>query len=208
MAVIDDIHTLVRMLAAPLQERGHRVHDQTVPIDFERIMKFGPEVVIIGLARKAEAENRPIRGVEDLVGYQALVDVDAYPAINVLPVMLVGIGLREDDLPIRIPYDLFLALPDDADLLAEKAEELATRVKTRRRISGYRCFFCGSRLVFVKNPADLFCPRCHAAVAVVDEGHALVMGPEDTVSCPVKIVELERGTGGLVVKGFVLPEVR
>lgn len=181
VAVLDDHQTVLKALAKPLEDAGHETLLELAPLNFERIAEFSPEVIIVGLARKAEAQNRPIDDVtEDVLGYKALVDLRDYPALNAIPTIVVGIGLLERDVPIEAHYDLFLAFPEDMDLFERKVGELA-KVKKKREISAYICPnpACSSRLLFMKRPIkDLFCPKCGTAVAFVDEEKCIWLGPD------------------------------
>ncbi len=175
VAVLNDFEVYAELLAGPLIRAGHVVMIELGPIDFERVLNFGPNVVSLGLYRKKYAFDRPIARFDaDVVGYQPLEDMERYPAINVIPLILIGTGLQEKDIPTKLNYDLFLTFPDDLALYLPKVEELAAKVKTRRRISGYVCPSCGSRFVFVQRPEDLFCPRCGTTVAMMDKTHCIV----------------------------------
>lgn len=180
MVVIDDVLETAEMAAAPLSQAGHEVLAAVVPIDWEAVMHFGPQVIVSPLYRRTEAQDRPIGDpVQDVIGYEGLLATKDYPAAaQVLPIVLLGIGVKERDLDTQVHYDLFLRLPDDVKLFAPKVLELATKVKSRRKISGYVCPNpgCGSRLVFLTEPArDLFCPRCHTSVAIADQRRIVYM---------------------------------
>ena len=177
VAIINDHPQYLEMTAAPLRMGGHEVLTEVAPIDWERILNFGPDVVAFSLYRKPQAFDRPIHGTEDILGWEALEQAEHYPAIQILPILLLADGLEEKDVPTSINYDGFLVFPRDFDRYVPLVEELASKVKTRRKISGYACPCCGSRLVFLKRPAlDLFCPRCHTSVAIVDD-HSIVYTP-------------------------------
>ena len=177
VALIDDYLEYAEMAAAPLRVAGHETMAAIVPIDFERILKFEPNVISVGLYRKEIAFNRPIEHwEEDVLGYEPLKEMERYPAIGLIPIILIGSALEEQDVPTTVNYDLFLSFPRDLHLYLPKVEELASTVKTNRKISGYVCPWCGSRLVYHRAPArDLFCPRCHTAVAIVDRDRCLMM---------------------------------
>ncbi|HEY9721358.1 MAG TPA: hypothetical protein V6D47_05050 [Oscillatoriaceae cyanobacterium] len=192
VAILDDYEAYAELLAGPLLRAGHGVMIELAPIDFERLVQFGPNVVSIGLYRRRDAYDRPIESVEkDIVGYQPLIDMECYPAINVLPLVLIGTGLVEKDVPTTLNYDLFLTFPEDLEMYLPKVVELATKVKTRRRISGYVCPVCRSRLVYFQRQEDLFCPRCGTAVAIVDESNCLYSPHGETGrTCNCTIAEI------------------
>lgn len=174
VAVLDDYEVYAELLAGPLLRAGNGVMIELAPIDFERLLHFAPNVISVGLYRRKDAYDRPIESVEkDVVGFQPLIDMENYPAINVVPLVLIGTGLVEKDVPTALNYDLFLTFPDDLGLYLPKVEELATKVKTRRKLSGYLCPVCSSRLVYFQRKEDLFCPRCGTSVAIVDEQNCL-----------------------------------
>lgn len=177
LAFIDDHQAFADLLATPLREAGHEVHVQTAPVDFERLMQFGPQVIVFGLSRKRTAFNRAVESAQqDVLGYKAIMESEQYPAVNVIPLLLVGVAIEESDIPTAITYDGFLLLPDELDLYVPLVEELATKVKTRRRISGYICPVCGSRLTFTREPVEnLFCPKCHTSVALIDDENCTYM---------------------------------
>jgi len=169
------------MLAGPLVEAGHETFVETIPVDFERIVRFGPQVIVLGIRRQDRARGRAIEDPErDILGYRAMLEVENYPAFSTIPILILGSGLDEHEIPTRIRYDLFLSLPRDSDLYVPRVEELSRRVKTRRRISGYICPNCGSRLTYSLTPAkDFFCPRCHTVVALIEGEGALVRYPNE-----------------------------
>lgn len=202
MVIINDFEEYAQMDAAPLRQRGHDVLIQITEdarrVDFERIVDFGPGVISVGLYRQEQAFDRPIRSFEeDVLGYVPIRQMEEYPAIRVVPLLLVGHCIREEDVPTLLPYDIFLVLPTDIKLYVPKMEELATKVKSRRKLSGYLCPNCGSRLVFTVNRIELFCPRCHTAVSIIDEREALVVD-ERGESRTVQLAEMAahpRGDG-------------
>ena len=168
--ILDDLQETIDLLAPPLRDQGHELLTDVSPIDFERIMRFKPDVITLNLYRKLEAFDRPIRTIEeDVDGFIPLIEMENYPAIGVIPIILLGNCLQEKDIPTSVNYDLFLSFPRDVTLYFPKVIEIATTVKTRRRISEFVCPRCGSRLTFVQNRHDdLFCPRCHTAVAIIN----------------------------------------
>jgi uncharacterized protein YlaI len=171
VVILDDLQETVALLAPPLTGQGHEVLTDVAPIDFERIMRFKPDVITLNLYRHQDAFDRPIRNVEqDVIGFIPLVEMEKYPAISVIPIILVGSCLQEKDVPTSVNYDLFISFPSEVKIYFPKVVEIAATVKTRRRISEYVCPQCGSRLTYTQKRADdLFCPRCHAAVAIVDD---------------------------------------
>jgi hypothetical protein len=182
VALIDDHLELLDAYATPLTAAGHTVLCERVPLDFEAVLSFQPQVLLVGLSRAA-AEG-------PIIGYQALAEMEAYPAIQTLPIILVGHDLQERDVPTTVNYDLFLTWPHEAALLAGKVDELATKVKTRRRISAFVCprQTCRSRLVYwTEPPMDLFCPKCGVSVAIIDD-HCTWLDGQTGIStqCPVE----------------------
>lgn len=174
--VCNDSEVFARMLAGPLIEAGHEVQIEVVPIDFERIVRFRPEALIFGISRRPEALDRPIRDPErDILGYHALVDLLRYPAINVLPIVIVATGIPEDALPDQLLYDAFLGIPGHLGDYVSQLEAIAAQPPQRRSLSDYGCPQCRSRLIYHRRPDDLFCPRCNTAVAVVQGEGALVL---------------------------------
>lgn len=174
ICVIDDFEEYAEMLAAPLRQVGHEVltavAEQEYGVDFERVIRFGPRVITIGLYRNQMAFNRPIQDIsKDVLGYVPLTEMEKYPAINAIPILLIGNALEEGDIPTKLPYDAFLVFPRDIKRLIRTIDELS-KLKTRRRISRYVCPKCGSRLTFAASSTDrdLFCPRCHTVVAIID----------------------------------------
>ena len=192
--VIDDYVEYAETGAEILRRGGHEVlalATENAPIDFEQIIEFAPKVIVLGLYKRRIAFGRPVRDPnEDVLGFSILKQMEAYPAINVLPIILAGSCLNEDDLPTTVNYDLFLALPDDIKLLLPKAEELATKVKTRRKISDLHCPECQSRLTFLTRADSLFCPRCGAAVSLIDgEGCHALNGKGHPIPCTLEMLK-------------------
>ncbi|MBM3268024.1 MAG: hypothetical protein FJZ01_10295 [Candidatus Sericytochromatia bacterium] len=186
VAVLNDLVEVAGLIAADLRAGGHEVLLEIAPIDFERVLQFGPAAIVLVLHRRRAAFNRPIASPsEDIIGYKALSEVESYPALTALPTALIGLGLDESDIPIRLRYDVFLTFPDDAQLYRPKIEELAGRRKGRRKIGWLLCPHCRSRLMYLENPENLFCPRCGAGVSI-HEGDCVAMLPDGrTIRCDV-----------------------
>jgi hypothetical protein len=171
VAVIDDFEAYAELAAAPLRQAGHEVLTATAPIDWTRVVRFQPEVVTFGVYRRPQAFNRPIVDPRaDILGYEAIIQAEGYPAIQALPIMIVGDGLEASDLPTSLRYERFLMMPNDMSHYAEEVGELAEGRKRHRRLSEYICPLCGGHLVALRRGEhDLFCPRCGASVAIIDE---------------------------------------
>ncbi|HBN09012.1 MAG TPA: hypothetical protein DD435_10320 [Cyanobacteria bacterium UBA8530] len=192
IAVLDDFQALGRLLIGPLVFVGHDVRIWLSPIDFEEVLSWGPRLIKIVLYRKAAAFDRPIRNFEeDVLGFRPLLELEQYPAAQVVPIMLIGIGILERDIPTDVNYDLFLSFPADIDLYLSKTTELIEKVKTRRKISDYICPNCGSRLTFSKQPVkDLFCPRCHASVTIIENEGCIYQLPDASQPTPCTMEQL------------------
>lgn len=191
VAIIDAFQTLAQMLASVLREAGHEVLTEIIPIDFERLLHFAPQVIVVSVYRMNKAFDRPIESPErDILGFIPLVSMGEYPALaTCVPVVLVGTGLHERDIPDTLDYDLFLSFPKDSNLFRKKVEELAEKGKGRRKISRYACPHCGSRLTYTSSPDDLFCPRCHTVVTIIDDERCIYSLPtviERSIPCRVK----------------------
>lgn len=179
IALFNDFPEYAEMIAAPLRGAGHEVLIELVPIDFNRVLHFGPQVISVALYRKEQAFDRPIRNpIDDIMGYTSLLQMESYPAVEVIPILLTGNAVQEKDVPTGLNYDAFLVFPGDIQKLLPTIEHLAKKQKTRRKISGYVCPKCGGRLVFTTSEKDLFCPRCHTAVAVVGNEGCMFMTPD------------------------------
>lgn len=172
VACLKDFHEYALMIGALAREGGHEAYIDNPPLDFERLVDFGPEVLVTGLFRKRAAVNRPIRDLEeDVLGLDTLRQLEGYPALRIVPLAILGNSIEEHEVPTTLNYDLFLYFPDDMHLFLPKLDELATKVKSRRTISGYVCPSCRSRMTFTQDrDQDLFCPRCGTAVALIDNG--------------------------------------
>lgn len=180
IVILDDLQETIDILAPPLIAHGHELMADFYPIDFERIMVFKPDLITLDLYRAQDAFDRPIHDLEtDVIGFRPLVEMERYPAVSVIPIILIGNCLQERDIPTSVNYDLFLSFPRDIQQYFPKVEEIAGTVKTRRKISGYVCPHCRSRMTFTsQRESDLFCPRCHTAVAIIDEGTCIARGPQ------------------------------
>lgn len=173
ITVVDDSPMVLEQLVEPLVRAGYRVLSELAPVDFDEVMHFGAQLIVVGLDRSKSARNRSIGDpMVDIIGYKALVEMEQYPAINLVPIMLAAHGIDEADIPTTLNYDLFLDLPSEWPLYLPKVQELVASVKTRRKISGYVCPGpgCGSRLVTLQNPENLFCPKCGAGVSLTPDG--------------------------------------
>ena len=180
VAILDVFQEFAQLPAIPLLEGGHEVLIELVPIDFERVLGFSPDLVIAALYRMNKAYDRPIgRAEHDILGYIPLQSLQGYPSGDMIPLVLLGYGLHERDIPRECcHYDLFLSLPKDIRLLPPKIEELLKKVKRRRKISTYLCPHCRSRLTYTAwRPDDLFCPRCGTSVALIDEENCIYSPP-------------------------------
>lgn len=192
VAIIDSFQTIAQMLASVLGEAGHEVLTELIPVDFERLLHFAPQVIVVSLYRMNKAFDRPIECAElDILGYVPLVSKDRYPALSYVPTALLGTGLHERDIPEGADYDVFLSLPKDIDIVKVKVDELARKAMGRRKISRYVCPHCGSRLTYLTRPDDLFCPRCHAVVAIIDDENC-IYSPPNVVdrSIPCQVAQL------------------
>lgn len=173
IAVLDDYEDYLLMVSAPLLRAGHQVYRHATengPIDFERLIAFEPQVVSVALYRLRAAFDRPVRNLgEDILGYEPLMEMERYPAIQLIPTLIIGNGLQEKDVPTSLHYDAFLVLPDDIKRYEPTVADLANVVKSRRKISRFLCPKCRGRLTYIRQPViDLFCPRCHCAVSLID----------------------------------------
>lgn len=176
VAILDAFEELAQLLAEPLRGSQHEVLVEVIPVDFERLIRFGPDVIVAVLYRMNKAFDRAIEQAElDILGYIPLLSLKRYSALRAVPLLLVGYGLHERDIPNDCcDYEAFLSLPKDVRLFSRKAEELANRPRATRKISAYLCPHCGSRLTYApRKPEDLFCPRCGTSVAIIDEEHCI-----------------------------------
>lgn len=191
IAILDDYKDLAALIASPLMQEGYEIIIETSPIDFEKVMTFAPQVIAIHLYRKEEAFDRPIRSVEeDVLGFKPLEEMENYPAISVIPTILVGVGLLEKDVPTSVNYDIFLTFPRDLSIYLPKIKELMTLQKTKRHISNYICPSCHSRMTYLREPInDLFCPRCHTSVSIF-EGDKCLANTGDGQRIPCSIAKL------------------
>lgn len=181
IVLLNDHPMVLKALEVPLTEAGHRVLADVSPIDWDAVVRFKPQVIVAGISRSKEAVGRPIADpAEDVIGYRALMDMRQYPAITAVPIVVVGMGIGERELPVPTHYDLFLYFPDDMESFVPRIEEVTRTIKRRRLISAYRCPNpgCDSRLTYTRErDRDLFCPKCGSAVAVLDDDHAIWRGP-------------------------------
>lgn len=192
VAAIKDFYEYALMIGCLCEHGGHTVLAQSPPVDFEAVARFGPDALVVGLFRKQAAFDRPIvDAAEDIFGLETAREVEEYPAMRMTPLLLLGNGIVEREVPNWFHYDLFLYFPDDMHLFLPKVEELALKVKTRRTLSGYICPNCGSRLTFSQKPAkDLFCPRCHTAVSIIDDRSCIYLLKGSGPSCPCTIDQI------------------
>lgn len=191
IAILDDYEALAKLTSGPLAVAGYDVRIWTSPVDFDEVMDFGPNLIDINLYRNEDAFDRPIRNLEeDILGFKPLVELEKYPAAQITPILLVGIGICERDVPTSLRYDLFLTFPKDIDLFLPGVLDLTARKKGRRRVSGKVCPKCNSRLTFTTDNTSLFCPRCHTAVVLINEEDCLYQSPGDDKSTPCKTDQL------------------
>lgn len=175
VAIIKPYFEYAKMIGALVEEGGHETLLEVPPVDWERVMNFGPEALVTGVFRKRIAFNRPIENFKDeVLGSDIVETIQSYPAIWSTPTLLLGNAVEERDVPLTLRYDLFLIFPDDMFVFLRSLDELTKMVKSKRKVSGYICPNCGSRLTYLKEPVkDLFCPRCHTAVAIIDHESCL-----------------------------------
>jgi hypothetical protein len=188
IVLLDDFEAYAQMAAGPLLAAGHDVHVDIVPIDWEAVFEFHPDVIIALCYRKESAQNLPIEDWEvDILGAAALKEIEAYPAAQLMPILITGDGLKASDVPTRVRYDAFLTLPSDFKRLLAMVDELFAMQKSRRIVSDYVCPKpgCGSRLT--RLPAqtqDLFCPKCFTSVAIIEEEGCIARGRKgETIAC-------------------------
>jgi hypothetical protein len=192
VVAIKDFHEYAIMIGALCEAAGHEVYTTSPPIDFEQVVNFRPDVLVVGLFRRRAAFNRPIADPDaDIIGLTSCREIEQYPAIKLKPILLLGNGIEELEVPSWVHYDVFLFFPDDMGLFVARLEELATLVKTRRQLSEYLCPSCGSRLTHtMSGPKNLFCPRCHTAVSILSETDCLYLPPGSRISCPCRLDDL------------------
>lgn len=194
IAILDDYRELGALVAGPLMQEGYEIMIETSPIDFEKVLNFAPQVIAVHLYRKEEAFDRPIRSVEeDVLGFKPLEDMERYPAISLIPIILVGVGLLEKDVPTSVNYDIFLTFPRDLQIYLPKVDELTTLHKTKRHISHYLCPTCHSRMTYLREPIhDLFCPRCHTSVSIIEADGCLAnTGDGNRIPCSLEQINPE-----------------
>lgn len=95
-----------------------------------------------------------------------------------------------DEVPMALHYDVYLDFPDDMHLFLPKLEELSTKVKSRRKPSGYLCPIGRSRLTFRSSDKDLFCPRDGTAVVIIEADRCLYLPPGQKESIPCSIDDI------------------
>lgn len=187
IALIDDFAAKLEILSAPLAARGYEMQTSVKPIDLEQIIQFNPDLIVVALCRRTEAFNRPIEDLHtDVMGIEPLVQLEQYPAIETIPIMLLGDALVETDIPTTLHYNLFLSFPKDFSLYFSKVDELAQGPRKRRRMASMLCPHCAGRLSMVEGAArDLFCLRCHTAVSLFDDDGCtyIVGGSGQAQSC-------------------------
>jgi len=181
IACLKDFHEYALMIGALAREGGHEVYVGNPPLNFEQLVDFNPQAIVIGLFRKRTAFNRPIEDLEqDVLGLETLRQLEDYPALRSIPLVILGNGIEENEVPTTLNYDLFLFFPDDMHLFLPKLDELTTKVKSRRKLSGYICPCCKSRMTYQGvHDQDLFCPRCGTSVAIIDEGVSCIARDPD-----------------------------
>ncbi|HEY9898699.1 MAG TPA: hypothetical protein V6D00_05910 [Pantanalinema sp.] len=185
IAILDDFLALARLTAGPLSVAGYDVRSWASPIDFDEVMDFGPDLIEINLYRNKTAFDCPIMNLEeDVLGFKPLNELKKYPAAHITPILLVGIGILEVSIPTDLKYDMFLSFPEDIDLYLPGVMDLTARKKGRRKVSGSICPKCKSRLTFTTDAKNLFCPRCHTAVVIIDEKDCLFQSPGDDKATP------------------------
>lgn len=191
VAVIDETKAFADLLASPFEKRGIATLQECHPIDFERLVQFCPSVIVLGMGRREVAYDRPIESEEDISGYQALAEIESYPAVHTVPILIVGSGLQERDIPTRLNYDLFLTSPSELDLYYQKVQELGSERKSRRKISRYVCPACKGRLTYTLTEEDLFCPRCGTAVAIINQTDSCIYSRPGGVNQTCSVAELK-----------------
>lgn len=168
IAILDDYEALGKLTAGPLTVAGYEARIFTSPINFNEVLDFGPDLIEINLYRQKDALDRPIQNIErDVLGFKPLVDLEKYPAAHITPLLLVGIGIIEESIPTSLHYDLFLSFPEDIDLYLPAVLDLTARKKGRRKVSMHVCPVCKGRLTYTQKELDLFCPRCHTSVVII-----------------------------------------
>jgi hypothetical protein len=201
VAVLNDFIEYAEMAALLMRAEGHEVMTTIVPIDWEKILAFKPDVLVLSIYRREAAINRPIVDpLKDVAGYAALLETQNFPIIQVIPTLIIAWGVNEYDIPIKVNYDRFLKLPEEVKELSKVVEELSVKQKSIRKISKYYCpnTLCKSHLTYVKNTEDLFCPKCHTSIAVLGGGLCsyLLESKGDPIEC--KIIELLNSSSTLI----------
>lgn len=52
VAILDDYKIFAEMLACPLQHEGISTLCEIQPMNFERLVQFGPDLLVLGMSRR------------------------------------------------------------------------------------------------------------------------------------------------------------
>src|SRR5690348_6364892 len=108
VAAIKDYIEFATMIGGLLKSAGHEVWAATPPVDWDALLNFDPDVVVIGFFRQRTAYNRPIENFEqDICGVATLEAIDDYPAIRVKPILAIGNGVEPHEIPRAFRFDAF-----------------------------------------------------------------------------------------------------
>ena len=182
IGTVSDNREYSDMLKWLLEHHGHEVVALTAPVDFEHLFAFKPEVLIVSIARKASAWGRPMEDFSrDVVGAESLRLLETYPSVYYLSVVVVGIGLREDELKTRLRIRRFASFPEDLyDLITDpQGIERYVDEQRHRKVSPYACPNCTAPMLYVgRSQHDLICPRCLAVVAILEDADYVLYSTE------------------------------
>jgi uncharacterized protein YbaR (Trm112 family) len=193
IAAIKDYREFAVMIGGLLEDAGHEVLRDSPPVDWERLVDFDPDLVVIGFFRRRTAYNRAIEDFDrDILGGETLRAIESYPAIRVKPILAIGNGVEAREIPNEFRFDAFVYFPDEMGRFLPTVDELA-RKDRRRSFSAYQCPVCHARLTYAKqNRKELFCPRCHTGVSILDEVHCMYQARALAPSQSCLLADLER----------------
>jgi hypothetical protein len=103
-----DVTVMIDHLLTP----GHETCTLEHPLDTVTPVELVPDVVIVPLFRLPHAHARPIADfVHDVAGGRLLAELEVAMDGHQRPVIVFGIGVTADEVPVGVKYHTFLTFP-------------------------------------------------------------------------------------------------
>lgn len=122
---VNDFIQYAEMMGLFLEEQGHDVCSESVPLDMRAVTAFCPDVIVVGIVRKPEHVKEALTDFYVQVdGAKALRDLATHPETASCPLVIAAVGVQEHELPKDVPFVAFVEVPNKFDQLPGMIERI------------------------------------------------------------------------------------